>query len=210
MTLMQIVKKRRNERDLLLKVPTALLRLDELITGQQDIIREQSIISMNELGIPEVLGFRDATEVEKAQLQIVSLNNKRAQLEALINEAEAAFEDFGLPAMMSMEDLDERIRENQDIAHEIALRINQLARKLLSEHPALTMPELIANEEIQELEGKRSAAIIQGAKEAQRLIKLKDRLLPLCKEGSSIADDILHPYRKMITDPARLSEMRSA
>lgn len=209
MTLMQIVKKRRNERDLLLKVPTALLRLDELIIEQQDIIREQSIISMNELGIPEVLGFRDATEVEKAQLQIASLNDKRAQLEALINEAEAAFEDFGLPAM-SMELLDERIRENQDKAHEIALMINRIARKLLGEHPAMTMAELFSNEELQELEGKRSAAIIEGAKEAQRLIELKDRLMPLSKEGSSIADDILHPYRKMITDPARISEMRSA
>ena len=100
--------------------------------------------------------------------------------------------------------------DDSSIAHEIALRINQLARTLLGEHPAMTMPELYANEELQELEGQRGAAIIQGAKEAERLIVLKDRLLPLCKEGSSIADDIFYPHRKAITDPARISEMRSA
>jgi hypothetical protein len=88
--------------------------------------------------------------------------------------------------------------------------INRIARKLLSENPALTLPELFANEELQELEGKRTVAIILGAKEAQRLIELKDRLIPLCKEGSSIADDVFYPHRKMISDPARISEMRSA
>ena len=208
-SLLELAERRRSERDSLLKMPTALLRLDELITEEQDAIRDQSIIEMNELGTLEILGFRDEKIVEKSQQRIAALNDSRGQLEALINEAEAAFEDFGLPAM-SDEALSERIREAQNIAHEIALKINRIARKLLSENPALTMPELFADEGILELEGKRSAAIIEGAKEAQRLIELKDRLMPLSKEGSSIADDILHPYRKMITDPARISEMRSA
>ncbi len=209
MSLLELAERRRSERDSLLKMGTAILRLDELLREEQDVIREQSIISMNELGIPEVLGFRDNAKVEQSQQRIAALNDSKAQLEALINEAEAAFEDFGLPAM-SMELLDERIRENQDKTHEIALMINRIARKLLSENPALTLPELFANEELQELEGKRTEAIILGAKEAQRLIELKDRLLPLCREGSCIADDVFYPYRKMISDPARISEMRSA
>lgn len=209
MSLLEIAERRRSERDSLLKMPTALFRLDELIAEEQDAIREQSIISMNELGIPEVLGFRDNAKVEQSQQRIAALNDSQAQLESIVAEAEAAFEEFEL-AVMSMESLDERIRENQDKAHEIALKINRIARNLLGEHPAMTMAELFSNEELQELEGKRSAAIIEGAKEAERLIKLKDRLIPLCKEGSSIADDALHPYRKMITDPAQLSEMRSA
>lgn len=209
MSLIEIAERRRSERDSLLKMPTAILRLDELVTEEQDAIREQSIISMNESGVPGVVGFRDNAKVEQSQQRIAALNESKAQLEALINEAEAAFEEFGLPAM-SMELLDERIRENQDIVHEIALKANRIARKLLSENPALTLPELFANEELQELEGKRTVAIILGAKEAQRLIELKDRLIPLCKEGSSIADDVFYPHRKMISDPARISEMRSA
>jgi len=209
MSLLELASRRRSERDSLLKMGTAILRLDELITEEQDGIREQSIIEMDESGVPAVLGFRDEKMVEQSQQRIAALNDSKAQLEGLINEAEAAFEGFGLPAM-SMEALDEKIRENEDVAHEIALRINQLARTLLGEHPAMTMAELFSNEALQALEGKRSAAIIQGAKEAQRLIELKDRLLPLCKEGSSIADDIFYPHRKAITDSARISEMRSA
>lgn len=209
MILIELAKRRRSERDPLIKMGTALLRLDELIVEEQDAIREQSIIEMNESGAPEILGFRDGQIVERSQLKIAALNDSRAQLESIIAEAEATFDDFGLPAM-SMEDLDEMIRYNQDLPHEIAVKINRLARKILNENPALALPELFANEGLLELEGKRSVAIIQGAKEAERLIKLKDRLLPLCREASAIADDIFYPHRKMITDPARLSEMRSA
>jgi hypothetical protein len=209
MSLLEIVERRRSERDPLIKMGTALLRLDELITEEQDAIREQSIIEMDESGVPEILGFRDEKMVERSQQRIAALNESKARLEALIDESEATFENFGLPAM-SMESLDEMIRENQDLARKIAVKINRIARKRLADNPALTMAELFADEEILELEGKRAAAIIQGAKEAERLIELKDRLMPLCREGSSIADDTLHPYRKMITDPARISEMRSA
>ena len=209
MSLLEIVERRRSERDPLIKMGTALLRLDELIKEEQDAIREQSIIEMDESGVPEILGFRDEKMVERSQQRIAALNESKARLEALIDESEATFENFGLPAM-SMESLDEMIRENQDLARKIAVKINRIARKRLADNPALTMAELFADEEILELEGKRAAAIIQGAKEAERLIELKDRLMPLCREGSSIADDTLHPYRKMITDPARISEMRSA
>ena len=209
MSLLEIVERRRSERDPLIKMGTALLRLDELITEEQDAIREQSIIEMDESGVPEILGFRDEKMVERSQQRIAALNESKARLEALIDESEATFENFGLPAM-SMESLDEMIRENQDLARKIAVKINRIARKRLADNPALTMAELFADEEILELEGKRAAAIIQGAKEAERLIELKDRLMPLCREGSSIADDTLHPYRKMITDPARISEVRSA
>ncbi len=209
MSLIELAERRRSERDPLLKMGTAILRLDELITEERDAIREQSIIEMDESGAPEILGFRDEKVVERSQQKIAALTDSRAQLEAIITEVEAAFEDFDLPAM-GMEALSERIKENQGLAREIAVKINQLARKLLSEHPALTMSELFANEELQTLEGTRTAAIIQGAKEAEKLIKLKDRLIPLCMEGSAIADDVFYPHRKAITDPARIGEMRSA
>lgn len=208
MSLLELAQRRRNERDPLLKMATAILRLDERIAEEQDAIREQAIIEMDESGAPQILGFWDEKLVERSQQKIASLNDSRAQLESLIYEAETAFEDFGLPAM-SDEDLSEKIKEKQNMAHEIALKANRIARKLLAENPALTMPELFANEELQELEGLRSAAIIEGAKKAQRLIELKDRLIPLCSEGSDIATDIFYPHRKAITDPARISEMGS-
>lgn len=64
--------------------------------------------------------------VERAQLQIASLNDKRTQLEAIVGEVEAAFDNFGLTPM-SDEDLSEKIKENQNMAHEIALKIKQRA-----------------------------------------------------------------------------------
>lgn len=208
MSLLELAQRRRNERDPLLKMATAILRLDERIAEEQDAIREQAIIEMDESGAPQILGFWDEKLVERSQQKIASLNDSRAQLESLIYEAETAFEDFGLPAM-SDEDLSERIKENQNMAHEIASKINRLARQLWAANPDLTLPEFFANEELQELEGLRSAAIIEGAKKAQRLIELKDRLIPLCSEGSDIATDIFYPHRKAITDPARISEMGS-
>ena len=81
---MQIAERRRSERDLLLKMPTALLRLNELIKEEQDAIREQSIIEMDDTGAPEILGFKDEKLVLRSQLKISSLNDKKAQLEAII------------------------------------------------------------------------------------------------------------------------------
>ena len=209
MTLIELAQRRRSERDQILKMGTALLRLNEQIEEEQDAIREQSIIEMNDTGDPEIRGFRDEKLVMRSQLKITTLNDSKAQLEALIDEVETAFKDFELTPM-SMEDFDEMIRENQNLAHEFALKINRIARKLLADNPALTMPELFSNEEILELEGKRGVAIIEGQKEAGRLIELKDRLIPLCKEASAIADDVFYPHRKAIRDPVRIAEMRSA
>jgi len=209
MSLVELAEKRRSERDQILKMPTAILRLNELIKEEQDAIREQSIIEMDESGAPQILGFKDEKLVLRSQLKISSLNDKKAQLEAIIGEVETGFEDFGL-LPMSMEDFDEMIRENQNLAHEFATKINRLARKLLEDNPVLTMPELFSNVELQELEGLRITAITEGQKEAGRLIQLKDRLIPLCKEGSAIADDVFYPHRKAIRDPVRIAELRSA
>jgi hypothetical protein len=209
MLLIELAQRRRSERDQILKMPTAILRLNEQITEEQDAIREQSIIEMNDTGDPQIRGFKDEKLVMRSQLKITALNDSKAQLEALIDEVETAFKDFGLPPM-SMEDFDGMIRENQNLAHEFALKINRIARKLLGDNPALTLPELFSNEEILELEGKRGVAIIEGQKEAGRLIELKDRLIPLCKEASAIADDVFYPHRKAIRDPVRIAEMRSA
>jgi hypothetical protein len=80
----------------------------------------------------------------------------------------------------------------------------------LNNNPSLTLVELFADVELQTLEGTRAASIIEGNAEAQRLIKLKDQLLPLCNDGGIIAEAVFHPMRSAVSDPARISELRSA
>jgi len=80
MTLIELAERRRSERDPLLKMGTAILRLNERIAEEQDAIRDQSIFSMDEAGIPAVVGFRDGQIVERAQLQIAALTDSKSQL----------------------------------------------------------------------------------------------------------------------------------
>ncbi|MHB8118368.1 MAG: hypothetical protein ACYDHX_06555 [Methanothrix sp.] len=89
-------------------------------------------------------------------------------------------------------------------------RINRLAVRLLNANPALTLPQLFANEELLTLESTRGLAVSEGLLESKRLIRLKDQLLPLCRDGYVIAEAVFHPMRSVVTDPARISEMRSA
>jgi hypothetical protein len=209
MTLLDIATKGRSQKDALLKLPTAILVLQDLITEKQDAIREQAIIEMNDEFVPTVTGFRDSDLVERLQEEIAISANNREELQAIVTEIEAAFAAYGLPAM-SMESLNLRIDENRDKAVGLARQINRLARKLLSDNPSLTLVELYGDVELQTLEGTRAAAIIQGNSEAQRLIKLKDQLLPLCSDGSIIAESVFHPMRAAVSDPAKISQLRSA
>ena len=206
---MQLAGRDRNKRDPLLKIATGILTLEDVLREKQDLIKDEAIISMNDEGVPTVSGFRDGDYVELLQQQIEVLTNNREELQAIVDEAEAAFASFGLPSM-GMESLDEKINEASDRAVSIARQINKLARKLLHDNPALTLPELFADIELQSLEGTRGVAITEGLAEAGRLIKLKDQLLPLCSDGGIIAEAVFHPQRAMVTDPARISELRSA
>jgi len=164
---------------------------------------------MTNEGTPTVSGFRDDDYVELLQQQIEVLTNNRDELQSIITEVEAAFTAFGLQAM-SMEALNLQIDEARDRAVSIARKINKLARKLLASNPALTLPELFADIELQTLEGTRGVAIIEGNAQAAKLIGLKDGLLPLCSDGGIIADATFHPQRAMVSDPAKISQLRSA
>jgi hypothetical protein len=208
MTLMSLARKDRGKKDPLLKIAAAIVSLEEQICEKESIIREQSIISF-EGGVPKVEGFHDESVVETTQEQIAVLTNNKLTLKDIVNEIEGVFAKFGLQAM-SMEALDLRIDEARDKAVSIARAINRLARKLLNDSPALTLPELFADVELQTLESTRAAAIIEGNAEAQRLIELKDSLLPLCSDGSIIAEAVFHPMRAAVSDPAKISQLRSA
>ena len=206
---MDIAEKGRSQKDPLLKMPTAILILDSLITEKRDVIREQSNIEIDDNGTPKVLGFQDEALVEKTQQEIAVLGNNKEQLQAIICEVETVFASSGLQAM-SMMGLDEKINEAQSRSETLARRINRLAVRLLNENPALTLPLLFANEELLDMESTRGLAVSEGLAEAQRLIRLKDSLLPLCSDGSIIAEYVFHPMRSAVSDPARISQLRSA
>ena len=206
---MQLAEKGRSQRDPLLKIATGILFLNDVITEKQDAIREQAVIEINDSGVPTVTSFRDSDYVELLQQQIEVLTNNKEELQAIVDETEAAFAAFGLSGM-SMESLNLRIDEARDRAVSIAKQVNRLAVRLLNNNPSLTMVELFADVELQTLEGTRAAAIIEGNTEAQKLISLKDQLLPLCADGSIIAEAVFHPMRAAVSDPAKISLLRSA
>jgi hypothetical protein len=209
MTLMQLAGRDRNKRDPLLKLATGILVLADAIAEKQDAIREQAVIEMTDEGVPIVSDFKDDDYVELLQQQIEVLANNREELQAIVDEVEAAFASFGLQAM-SMESLDEKINEAQSRSETLARRINRLAVRLLNENPGLTLPQLFANEELLAMESTRGVAVSEGLAEAGRLIELKDKLLPLCSDGSIIAEAVFHPMRSAVSDLARISQLRSA
>ena len=67
MTLIDIARRDRSKRDSLLKLPTAILFLDDVTTEKQDLIRGETVISMDNEGVPTVSGFKDSDYVEHFQ-----------------------------------------------------------------------------------------------------------------------------------------------
>ena len=209
MTLIDVARKGRSQRDSLLKLPTAILLLEDQIREKQDAIRDEAVIEMDSEGVPTVSGFRDSDLVERLQEEIAVLVNNKEQLQGIIDEVEAAFAAFDLPPM-SMVGLDEKINEAQSRSESLARKINQLVVRLLDKNPSLTLPLLFANEELLAMESVRGVAVSEGLAEAQKLIRLKDQLLPLCADGSIIAEAVFHPMRAAVSDPAKISLLRSA
>ncbi|MHB8118369.1 MAG: hypothetical protein ACYDHX_06560 [Methanothrix sp.] len=100
-------------------MPTAILVLEDEITEKRGVIREQSIIERDDERVPKVLGFQDVALVEKTQQEIAVLSNNKEQLQAILDEVDAAFASFDLQAMSLMV-LDEKIDEARAIAETIA------------------------------------------------------------------------------------------
>ena len=205
---MALARRDRSKRDELLKIGTALIYLEEQLCEKESIIKEQSIISIVE-GVPKIEGFHDENLVEQIQLEIAVIRNNMNTLQGILDEVEAVFGAFELESM-SMEMLEARLNEVQAVPETIARRINRLVIGLLQKNPALTLPVLFANQELLVLETARGAAVTEGLQEAQKLIKLKDQLLPLCRDGGEIAENVFHPLRALVKDPASVSEMLSA
>lgn len=208
MTLTALARRDRSKKDELLKIGTALIYLEEQLCEKESIIKEQSIISIVE-GVPKIEGFHDENLVEQIQLEIAVIRNNMNTLQGIVDEIESIFGSYELESM-SMEALDARLDEVRAVPETIAKRINRLIIGLLQKNPALTLPVLFANQELQVLESQRGTAISEGLLEAQKLISLKDSLISLCRDGSVIAEDIFHPQRAIVRDPAKISEMLAA
>ena len=208
MILMTLARRDRGKRDPLVKICTAIIYLEEQICEKESIIREQSIIEMTD-GLPKITHFHDENLVETIQSEIAVIRNNMGVLQGIVDEIEAVFGSLGLESS-SMEQLDARLDAVRAVPEVIAKRINRLVISLLQKNPALTLPVLFANEELQVLETARGAAVVEGNLEAQKLIRLKDQLLPLCKDGTKIAEDVFHPQRAIVRDPAKISEMLAA
>jgi len=208
MSLMNLAQRDRGKKDPLVKICTAIIYLEEQICEKESIIREQSIIEMTD-GLPKITSFHDESLVETVQEEIAILRNNMGVLQEIVDEIEAVFVSFNLEST-SMELLEARIDAVRAVPEVIARKINRLVISLLQKNPGLTLPVLFANEELLVLETQRGAAVTEGLLEAQKLIKLKDSLIPLCRDGGEIAEDVFHPLRAAVKDPAKISEMLTA
>jgi hypothetical protein len=208
MSLMSLARRDRGKKDPLIKIGTAIIYLEEAVCEKESIIREQSIISI-EGGVPKIEGFHDEALIETIQSEIAVIRNNMGVLQGIIDEIEAVFVSFNLEST-SMELLEARLNAVQAVPETIARRINRLVISLIQKNPGMTLPMLFANEELLVLETQRGAAVTEGLLEAQKLIKLKDSLIPLCRDGGEIAEDVFHPLRALVKDPASVSEMLSA
>lgn len=205
---MSIARRDRGRKDELMKICTAIVYLEEQICEKESIIREQSVIEMTD-GLPKITHFLDESLVETLQEEIAILRVNKGTLQGILDEVEAVFESFKLESM-SMEQLEARIDEVRAGPEVIAKRIGRLVVSLYQKNPALILPMLFANEELLVLESQRGAAVTEGLAESKRLIKLKDSLLPLCRDASEIVEDIFNPQRAIVRDPAKISEMLAA
>ena len=205
---MNLARRDRGKKDELVKIGTAIIYLEEQICEKESIIREQSVIEMTD-GLPKITHFHDEVLVETLQEEIAVVRNNMKTLQDIVDEIEGVFGSFGLESC-SMEQLDARIDAVRAVPEVIARKINRLVISLLQKNPGLTLPMLFSNEEILVLETQRGLAVSEGLLEAQKLIKLKDQLVPLCKDGGEIAENVFHPLRALVKDPAAVTEMLSA
>lgn len=210
MTLLQIAEANRHgketSQDTVLKVPLAILTLQERIQEKQTDIKELAIFGVSsETGEPKALGFSDQGEAEKLQAEIAKLTEKKEGLMGILEAIEEIFESYGLPPC-SMEQLSNRHTEVINRPTAIAFKINGLVRRLMDEHRGITLPEIWSNPEIMALETERGRLILAGNQEATILIALKDELLGLVnREVDAMVRAVMRPGREV--NPASVAAM---
>jgi len=208
---MQIAEANRHgketSQDGVLKVPLAILTLQERIAEKQSDIKELAIFGVSsETGEPKALGFSNQGEAEKLQGDIAKLTEEREYLMGILSAIEEIFESYGLTPC-SMEQLSNRHTEVINRPTAIAFKINGLLRRLMDNHRGITLPEIWANPEIMALEIERGRLILAGDQEATILIALKDELLGLVnREVDAMVRGVMRPGRETL-NPATVAAM---
>jgi hypothetical protein len=209
MILIEIAQKRGRMNDPVLKFPGALLELNQDIDDLQAKIKSLSLIEMDDNGQPIVSGFRDEQTVIKLQNELNEARSQRDELLSIIAGIEKVFAEHEMQPC-SMERIEDRIKEINQIGRDMQVRINAVVVDLIVRNRAITLPEIWSHPEVRALEDSRSLAIRAGAVELEGLEKLKADLEPHLRDEKGLCDMAFYPQRYQQVNPARISEMRSA
>lgn len=193
-------------QDTVLKVPLAILTLQERIQEKQSDIKELAIFGVSsETGEPQALGFSNSALAEKLQAEIAKLTEKKERLMDILEAIEEIFESYGVTPC-SMEQLSNRHTEVVNRPNAIAFKINGLVRRLMDAHRGITLPEVWSNPEIMALEIERGRVTLAGDQEVTILIALKDELLALVnREVDAMVRAVMRPGREV--NPASVAAM---
>lgn len=210
MTLLQVAEAQRHgketSQDGVLKVPLAILTLQERIEEKQSDIKELCIFGVSsETGEPVALGFSNQGEAEKLQGDIAKLTEEKGRLTAILEAIEEIYESYGIQPT-SMQRLDEHLSEVLNRPTDIALKINSLVIQLMNNRRGITLPEVWSNPEIMALETERGKATLAGDQEATILVALKDEIIHLVNpEVDAMVHAVMRPGREV--NPATVAAM---
>lgn len=212
MTLMEVAERNRHRgdatRDDVLQIPLSILTLEDRISEKYDSIKELTVFGVNEeTGQPEARGFSNQAEAEKLQEEIARLNEQKAELVALVDAIEEIFESYGM-SPRSMQALSEEISEITNAPRAIAFKINGRVRALMDANRGITLAEIWSNPEIMALETERGQMATKGEGKVANLVKLKDELLPLCRQARPLVEAVRRPRRDTM-NPATVAQMQS-
>ena len=207
MILLEIAQKRGRRNDSILRFPTAVVELEEVINDLQGQIVSLTRIEMSDDGLPVATGFVDEAKVAGLQQQLNETRSQREELLAIIARIENVFaEHEKLPCSMEM--IDDRIKEIRQIGRDMQVRLNARVIDLIVHNRAITLPEIWSHPDVRELEDGRAEAIRAGAVELEALQKLKVALEPHLRDENGLCDRAFYPHHHQpILNAARISEM---
>lgn len=207
MVLIEIAERRGRMNDPILKFPGAVLELETVIGDLQGQIKSLTTIEMNDDGQPIVSGFSDEQKVTRLQMELNETRSQRDELLSIIERIEKVFEEHKmLPC--SMERLDDRVKEINQIGRDMQVRLNAVVVDLIVRNRAITLPEIWSHPEVRAMEDSRALAIRAGASELEALEKLKADLEPHLRDEGGLCGSALYPHHhRPVLNAAKISEM---
>lgn len=207
MVLIEIAERRGRMNDPILKFPGAVLELNQDIDDLQAKIKSLTLIEMGDDGLPVVSGFSDEQTVVRLQMELNETRSQRDELLSIIERIEKVFEEHKmLPS--SMETIEDRIKEINQIGRDMQVRINAFVIDLIVNNRVITLPEIWSHPDIRELEDGRAEAIRAGAVELESLQKLKSDLEPHLRDEEGLCDRAFYPHHhRPVLNAATVSEM---